>query len=140
MLKLVSYTISYFVCFNNILLFILMGLDKSLAVKKKRRISEKTLLTISLFGGSLGGIIGMLVFRHKTKKNKFIITFMFSLVVWIYILLYIKQTSLTWLVCFFYFLSLIISFNAVPAAAIPCKSLGIIIFEDSPLEISIKAS
>ncbi len=94
MLKLVSYTILYLVCFNNILLFILMGLDKSFAVKKKRRISEKTLLTISLFGGSLGGIIGMLVFRHKTKKNKFIITFMFSLIVWIYILLYIKQTSL----------------------------------------------
>ena len=94
MLKLVSYTILYLVCFNNILLFILMGLDKSFAVKKKRRISEKTLLTISLFSGSLGGIIGMLVFRHKTKKNKFIITFMFSLIVWIYILLYIKQTSL----------------------------------------------
>ena len=59
----------------NILSFILFGIDKYNAIKHNYRISEKTLFTISILGGSIGSIIGMKVFRHKTKKKYFTIGF-----------------------------------------------------------------
>lgn len=57
----------------NILLFILMGIDKKRAILNKWRISEKNLILISILGGSIGGLIGMYTFRHKTKHLKFTI-------------------------------------------------------------------
>ncbi|MDF2613457.1 MAG: hypothetical protein K0S71_1243 [Clostridia bacterium] len=44
-----------------------MGEDKKRAVKRQYRLSEKTLFLIALLGGGLGSILGMYVFRHKTK-------------------------------------------------------------------------
>ena len=46
----------------------MMGYDKHEAKKGNWRISEKTLFTLVVIGGSIGGIIGMFTFRHKTKK------------------------------------------------------------------------
>ena len=51
----------------NILAFSLMGTDKANARQNKRRIPEATLFLVALLGGSLGSIIGMRFFRHKTK-------------------------------------------------------------------------
>jgi len=50
--------------------FALYGLDKYKARKEIWRISEKTLLTISLFG-PIGAWLGMMQFRHKTQKPLF---------------------------------------------------------------------
>lgn len=58
----------------NILAFILYGVDKRKAEKNKFRISEATLITIAVLGGSLGAFLGMKVFHHKTKKKKFTVT------------------------------------------------------------------
>ena len=55
----------------NLLSFCLMGLDKRRAVKGQWRISERALLLFGFFGGSLGGLLGMFLFRHKTKHRKF---------------------------------------------------------------------
>ena len=55
----------------NFLNFLLFGYDKFQAKRGGWRISEKVLLGLSLFGGGLGGLAGMLVFRHKTRKNIF---------------------------------------------------------------------
>lgn len=55
----------------NILSFSLMGIDKYKAITNKWRISEYTLFGISLIGGSLGTLFGMIAFHHKTKKNSF---------------------------------------------------------------------
>jgi uncharacterized membrane protein YsdA (DUF1294 family) len=55
----------------NIICFLLMGLDKYLAIKKKYRISEKTLLLTAFLGGSIGIFLGMIIFHHKTKKTIF---------------------------------------------------------------------
>ena len=44
-----------------------MYLDKRRAILKKYRIPEKTLFLIALIGGSIGAILGMETFRHKTK-------------------------------------------------------------------------
>lgn len=53
--------------------FIMYGADKRAAVRGKWRIPERVLLGTSLCGGALGGILGMIVFRHKTQKAAFII-------------------------------------------------------------------
>ena len=54
-----------------IIAFALMGIDKWKAVGGSRRIPEKTLLLFSLFGGGMGGGIGMRRQHHKTKKHRF---------------------------------------------------------------------
>ena len=51
--------------------FLLMAADKRRAVKKARRIRERTLLLTAAAGGSAGSVLGMLSFRHKTKHLKF---------------------------------------------------------------------
>lgn len=55
----------------NLVAFVLMGLDKYYAIKQKRRISERNLLSLAFLGGSLGTYFGMLAFRHKTRKVAF---------------------------------------------------------------------
>ena len=74
----------------NILEFFLMGIDKLKAIKQSWRIPEKTLLLIAFLGGSLGGIIGMIIFHHKTKKIKFKILYPLFLLINILIIYYIK--------------------------------------------------
>lgn len=51
--------------------FLSMYIDKKKAQKNAWRIKEGTLLIIAMLGGSIGSIIGMYKFRHKTKKLKF---------------------------------------------------------------------
>ena len=51
--------------------FLLMHIDKKKAVRHQWRIPEAVLIGISAVGGSLGGILGMLVFRHKIRKPRF---------------------------------------------------------------------
>ncbi len=57
----------------NLITFIAFAVDKFNAVKDKTRIKITTLLGLSFFGGSLGGLLGMYILRHKTKKNYFTI-------------------------------------------------------------------
>lgn len=64
----------------NILLLIFMGYDKLCARLDRRRIKESTLLMLSLLGGGLGGIAGMLLFRHKIRKHYFALVFILSVI------------------------------------------------------------
>lgn len=73
----------------NILSFILYGIDKLKAIKKKERISEKTLILIGILGGSIGSLIGMNLFRHKTQKLKFIISLPLILIIHIIVVIYL---------------------------------------------------
>lgn len=59
----------------NLIGFVAMGIDKYKAKKMQWRIPEKTLFLITLFGGGIGTIAGMYIFRHKTKKKYFTIGF-----------------------------------------------------------------
>lgn len=52
----------------NIATFCLYGIDKSAAVKEKRRIPNRVLLGLAVLGGTIGAWMGMYTFRHKTKK------------------------------------------------------------------------
>ena len=55
----------------NALTMLLMLADKSMARKNLWRIPESTLLTAAAFGGSIGALAGMYLFRHKTRHLKF---------------------------------------------------------------------
>lgn len=55
----------------NLFAFALYGLDKLKAKRGAWRIPEATLLLIALLGGSAGALLGMELFRHKTKHWKF---------------------------------------------------------------------
>ncbi len=56
----------------NLIGFAIMGIDKRRAEKKLWRIPESTLFIIALIGGSIGSIIGMRVFHHKTRHWYFV--------------------------------------------------------------------
>ena len=53
--------------------FIAYGVDKVKAKRGSERISERRLLALALVGGATGALLGMLLFRHKTRHLKFII-------------------------------------------------------------------
>lgn len=56
----------------NLVAFALMGIDKRKAIKGAFRIPEATLFIIAIIGGSIGSIVGMYTFRHKTRHFKFV--------------------------------------------------------------------
>ena len=62
----------YLLCIN-LLLFLVMGADKRAAKSHRRRVPETSLLALAVLGGSVGGILGMLIFRHKTRHPAFYI-------------------------------------------------------------------
>ena len=51
----------------NVLDFALMGVDKRRARRDAWRVRERTFFLLALLGGTLGAILGMRLFRHKTK-------------------------------------------------------------------------
>ena len=57
----------------NAISFLLMLADKRKAQNHSWRIPERTLFTAAIFGGSIGSILGMYLFRHKTKHLSFTI-------------------------------------------------------------------
>lgn len=63
--------ISIYLLIINALGFLFMRIDKQKARKKKWRIPEATLMGIAALGGSIGSLLGMYCFRHKTKHGKF---------------------------------------------------------------------
>ena len=67
----ITLLISY-VIIMNIIGFALMGIDKHKAKKRAFRIPEATLFTVALIGGSIGSILGMYTFRHKTRHRSFV--------------------------------------------------------------------
>lgn len=83
----VTVVLIYFI-FINFTAFLLMGIDKSKARRGKWRIPEKTLFLSAILGGSIGAMLGMQTFRHKTKHASFRIgmpcIFIFQLVLVIF--------------------------------------------------------
>jgi len=62
----------------NYVSLMLFFLDKKNAMSKKRRIRESTLLA-SAFLGPFGAYAGMIIFRHKTRKSKFVLVPIFMI-------------------------------------------------------------
>ena len=55
----------------NVAAFFLYGIDKWKAQRNKWRVTEARLLWIAVAGGSIGALLGMKIWHHKTKHNKF---------------------------------------------------------------------
>lgn len=68
-----------------------MYLDKYFSKNNMYRISEKSLFFIAILGGSIGSIIGMYQFRHKTKHRQFTIGLPIILFIQLIILMYYSQ-------------------------------------------------
>lgn len=88
---MVKYIALYLIIIN-IITFAVFGIDKRKAIKHKWRVPEATLFILSIIGGSLGGIFGMYIFHHKTKKIYFLIgiPLIFVLQTTLAVYLYIK--------------------------------------------------
>ena len=61
----------YYLIVINIVTFLVYGIDKWKAKQGSWRISEATLLILAVIGGSIGALLGMKVWRHKTLHKKF---------------------------------------------------------------------
>ena len=75
--------IGIYIFLINLISFFAMGIDKLKAKKNKWRIPEGTLLLFCFLGGGVGGLLGMSLFRHKTKHLKFQILVTLSLLLWL---------------------------------------------------------
>ncbi len=74
----------------NIVGFAMMGIDKQKAIRGAWRIPEASLFMAAILGGSIGCILGMQLFRHKTKHWYFKYGMPAILILQLVILLYIK--------------------------------------------------
>ena len=80
----------YYLIGINVLTFLIYGIDKWKAKKDKWRVPEATLLMLAVLGGSIGALLGMSVFHHKTRHKKFIIGLP---------LILLAQIALSYLIC-----------------------------------------
>ena len=80
--------IIYFIV-TNLAGFLLMGVDKQKAKKNQWRIKEKTLFTLAIIGGSLGSILGMFCFHHKTRHYRFMIGMPIILIIQIMLFIFL---------------------------------------------------
>jgi uncharacterized membrane protein YsdA (DUF1294 family) len=76
----------------NVMVFIMYGMDKRKAKRKKWRIPESSLILSAFLGGAFGAFLGMQLFHHKTKHAKFLVLVPLAMLMWIVIiyLVYIK--------------------------------------------------
>jgi len=68
----ILYFVALYLTVINLTGFAVMGIDKRKAVRHLWRVRESTLFLIALIGGSAGSILGMQVFRHKTRHWYFV--------------------------------------------------------------------
>lgn len=72
--RIIFFAIIGYIIFINVFTFLSFARDKKKAIRKERRISEKTLLFRCFVGGAIGGMLGMRTVRHKTQKKSFTVT------------------------------------------------------------------
>uniref|UniRef100_UPI00404AFAEC DUF1294 domain-containing protein n=1 Tax=Flavobacterium sp. TaxID=239 RepID=UPI00404AFAEC len=70
----------YFIIIS-VFTFLCFGYDKQMARKNKRRFSERNFFILVFLGGTVGGLLGMYAFKHKTCKTSFKLIFYGILIV-----------------------------------------------------------
>ncbi len=78
-MDVITLLLSYFIGIN-LIGFALMGIDKYKAKKRAFRIPEATLFIVAIIGGSIGSILGMYTFHHKTRHRSFVYGMPFILI------------------------------------------------------------
>ena len=61
----------YYLIVINVVTFLIYGIDKWNAKQGSWRISEASLLILAVIGGSIGALLGMKIWHHKTMHKKF---------------------------------------------------------------------
>ena len=79
-MDVITLLLGYFIIMN-LIGFALMGIDKYRAKQRSFRSPEATLFIVAIIGGSIGSIIGMYAFRHKTRHWYFVYGMPFILLV-----------------------------------------------------------
>ena len=77
----------------NLVTFIVFAIDKANARANRSRIRIVTLLGLSFAGGSVGGLISMYLFRHKTQKDYFTVGMPLIIVTQIVVLFYVMNAE-----------------------------------------------
>ena len=72
----------------NVVTFVVYAVDKHLAIEGKQRIRIITLLGLAFIGGSIGGLLAMYLFRHKTQKDYFTVGVPLIIIMQIVVLIY----------------------------------------------------
>lgn len=73
----------------NVVTFIVFVCDKRKAIKGKYRIRESVLFLLAFIGGALGGLLAMIIARHKIRKKKFTIGLPLILIVHLAAIVYL---------------------------------------------------
>ena len=81
----------YYLLTVNAAAFLLMLLDKQKAIHHRWRIPEAALLGSVALGGSIGALLGMYFFRHKTKHKKFTLGVPAILIAQLCLALFLRQ-------------------------------------------------
>ncbi len=77
----------------NFITFAAFAVDKIAAIERKSRIKIVTLLALSFFGGSIGGLIAMYLLRHKTKKDYFTVGIPLIMIMQVVLLFYAMNAN-----------------------------------------------
>jgi uncharacterized membrane protein YsdA (DUF1294 family) len=80
-----------FLIILNLITLIIFGYDKFLATNHKKRISENMLLSVTFFGGTIGTLLGMLIFRHKISKRSFLLKFAFVVLIQVVLICFFEK-------------------------------------------------
>ena len=78
----------------NILTIIVFGVDKMNAKSNRQRVRIVTLLGLAFIGGSVGALIGMYGFHHKTKKAYFTVGVPLILLMQVVVLFYVMNMGM----------------------------------------------
>ena len=68
---MIANVLLYYLIVINVVTFLVYGFDKWKAKQGSWRISEATLLILAVIGGSIGALLGMKIWHHKTMHKKF---------------------------------------------------------------------
>ncbi|WP_026510733.1 MULTISPECIES: DUF1294 domain-containing protein [unclassified Butyrivibrio] len=78
----------------NIISFLAMGSDKRKAKRNAFRTPESILFILAVMGGSIGSILGMYIFRHKTKHWYFVVGMPMILLLQIALVVAVKMSPI----------------------------------------------
>lgn len=70
--------------------FVVIGIDKRRAIRKDWRVPERTLFLVAFLGGGIGSLLGMYLFRHKTKHTSFVVLIPIAAVISLVVLLKVR--------------------------------------------------
>lgn len=95
-MKVIIVIAAYFI-FVNLFGFVLMGIDKKKAIKGAFRIPEAALFMVAIIGGSIGSILGMYTFHHKTRHLIFVYGMPAILILQIILLILLMRSPIQFL-------------------------------------------